>query len=256
MFHEEVLGSKQRAELETNVDLPEERRMHLNKLPWKKVGKRSRVYKGRVAGSEWTGRQAGDRLRWALQISFWGMNKGSGASWKKGVSVERMCNGKKNLSSTFYVGINSALPFIGVSYLLTKNTSLWSPNIWKLFPTPPSSSQILAGCPRIQLNSDTIYQEICIRYHRLLSHCGAGEDSWESLGQQGYQTNLKGNQSWIFIGGTDAEAEVPILWPCDAKSRSTRKDPDAGKDWRQEEKGTTEGEMVGWHHWLNGHEFE
>lgn len=52
MFHEEVLGSKQRAELETNVDLPEERRMHLNKLPWKKVGKRSRVYKGRVAGSE------------------------------------------------------------------------------------------------------------------------------------------------------------------------------------------------------------
>jgi len=68
--------------------------------------------------------------------------------------------------------------------------------------------------------------------------------------------NPKGNQSWIFIGRTDAEAEVPILWPPDAKSWLLRKDPDAGKDGRQEEKGMTEDEMVGWHHWLNGHEFE
>ena len=60
----------------------------------------------------------------------------------------------------------------------------------------------------------------------------------------------KGNQSWIFIGRTDAEAEAPILWPPDAKNWLTGKDPDAGKDWRQEEKGTTEDEMVGWHHWL------
>ena len=66
----------------------------------------------------------------------------------------------------------------------------------------------------------------------------------------------KGNQSWIFIGRTDAEVETPILWPPDAKNWLTRKDPDAGKDWRREEKGTTEDEMVGWHHWLNGHEFE
>ena len=66
----------------------------------------------------------------------------------------------------------------------------------------------------------------------------------------------KGNQSWIFIGRTDAEAEVPILWPPDVKSRPIRKDPDAGKDWRQEEKGTTEDEMAGWHHWFDGHEFE
>ena len=58
----------------------------------------------------------------------------------------------------------------------------------------------------------------------------------------------KGNQSWIFIGRTDAEAEAPILWPPDAKSWLIRKDPDAGKDWRQEEKGTTEDEMVGWYH--------
>ena len=66
----------------------------------------------------------------------------------------------------------------------------------------------------------------------------------------------KGNQSWIFTGRTDAEAETPILWPPDAKNWLTGKDPDVGKDWRQEEKGTTEDEMVGWHHRLNEHEFE
>ena len=65
----------------------------------------------------------------------------------------------------------------------------------------------------------------------------------------------KGDQSWVFIGRTDAEAEMPILWPLDAKSWLIWKDPDAGKDWRQEEKGTTEDEMVGWHHQLNGHGF-
>ena len=68
--------------------------------------------------------------------------------------------------------------------------------------------------------------------------------------------NPKGNKSWIFIRRTDAEIEVPILWPLDGKNWLIRKDPDAGNDWRQEEKGTTEDEMVGWHNWLNGHEFE
>ena len=66
----------------------------------------------------------------------------------------------------------------------------------------------------------------------------------------------KGNQSWIFIGRTDAEAETPILWPPDVKSWLIWKDPDAGKDWGQEEQGTTEDEMVGWHHRFNGHESE
>ena len=66
----------------------------------------------------------------------------------------------------------------------------------------------------------------------------------------------KGNPSWIFIGRTDAEAEAPILWPPDVKNWLIRKDPDAGKDWRQEEKGTMEDMMVRWHHQLNGHEFE
>ena len=68
--------------------------------------------------------------------------------------------------------------------------------------------------------------------------------------------NPKGNQFWIFIGRTDAEAEAPVLWPPDANNWLTGKDPDVGKDWRQEEKGTTEDEMVGWHHQLNEHEFE
>ena len=66
--------------------------------------------------------------------------------------------------------------------------------------------------------------------------------------------NPKGNQSWIFIGSTDADAL--ILWPPDAKNWLIRKDPDAGKDWKQEEKGTTEHEMVGWRHRIDGHEFE
>ena len=64
----------------------------------------------------------------------------------------------------------------------------------------------------------------------------------------------KGDQSWVFIGRTDAEVETPILWPPDVKNRHIGKDPEAGKDWGQGEKGTTEDEMVGWHHWLNGHD--
>ena len=66
----------------------------------------------------------------------------------------------------------------------------------------------------------------------------------------------KGDQSWIFIGRMDAEAETPILWPPHVKNSLIRKDSDVGKDWRQEEKGTTEDEMVGWHYWLDGYEFE
>ena len=65
----------------------------------------------------------------------------------------------------------------------------------------------------------------------------------------------KGDQSWVFIGRTDAEAETPIFWPPDVKNWVNGKAPDPGKDWRQEEKGTTEDEMVGWDHRLNGHEF-
>ena len=68
--------------------------------------------------------------------------------------------------------------------------------------------------------------------------------------------HLKGNQSWPFIRRSDAEAESPILWPPDVKNGLMWKDPNAGRDWRLEEKGMTEDEMVGWHHWFDGHEFE
>ena len=70
------------------------------------------------------------------------------------------------------------------------------------------------------------------------------------------QVHSKGDQSWEFIGRTDAEAETPILWPPDAKSWLIGKDPDAGRDWGQEEKRMTEDETAGWHHRLNGHELE
>ena len=90
----------------------------------------------------------------------------------------------------------------------------------------------------------------------MLLNCGVGEDSWESLCKDIQPVHPKGNQSWIFFGRTDAEAETPILWPPDAKNWLLKKDPDAGKDWRREVKGTVEDEMVGWHHLLNGHKFE
>ena len=70
------------------------------------------------------------------------------------------------------------------------------------------------------------------------------------------QVNAKGNASWLFMGRADAEAEAPVIGPPDAKSWLTGKDSVTGKDWGQKEDGTTEYEMVGWHHWLNGHEFE
>ena len=88
-------------------------------------------------------------------------------------------------------------------------------------------------------------------------NCGAGEDSIESpLDCKEVQpVHPKGDQSWVFIGRTDAEAETTLLWPPDEKRWLIWKDSDAGKDWGQEEKGMTEDEMVGWHHQLAGHEF-
>ena len=79
----------------------------------------------------------------------------------------------------------------------------------------------------------------------MLSNCGAEEDSWESLDCKEIKLVIpKWNQLWIFIGKTEAEAEAPVLWPPDAKSQFIGKDPDAGKDWKQEEKGMTEDEIV------------
>ena len=91
----------------------------------------------------------------------------------------------------------------------------------------------------------------------MVLNCGVGDESWESLWLQRDQpVHPKGDQSWILIGRTDVEAETPILWPPDVKNWLTEKDPDAGKDWGQEEKGMTEDEMVGRHHRLNEHEPE
>ena len=92
----------------------------------------------------------------------------------------------------------------------------------------------------------------------MFSNCGAGEDSWESLlnSKEIKPVNPKGDQSWIFIGRTDGEAETPILWPPDMKNWLIGKDPDVGKDWRQEGKRATEDEMVGCYHWFSGHKFE
>ena len=91
----------------------------------------------------------------------------------------------------------------------------------------------------------------------MLLNCGVGEDYWESFDCKEIKpVNGKVNQSWIFIGRTDAEAEASILWSPDMKTQLTGKDSDAEKHWEQEEKRAREDKMVGWHHWLNGHGFE
>ena len=91
----------------------------------------------------------------------------------------------------------------------------------------------------------------------MLSNCGAGKDSWKSLRSKGIKSvNRERNQPWIFIAKTDADAEAPIFWPSAMKRQLTGKDLDAWKDWGQEEKGVTVYEIVGWHHWLIGHEFK
>ena len=88
-------------------------------------------------------------------------------------------------------------------------------------------------------------------------NCGVGEDSWESADYKEVQpVHSEGDQPWDFFGKNDAEAETPVLWPPLAKSWLIRKDFDPGRDWGQEEKGTTKHEMAGWHHWLKGHESE
>ena len=91
----------------------------------------------------------------------------------------------------------------------------------------------------------------------MLLNCGVGEDSWESHDCKEIQpVHPKGDQSWVFFGRNDAKAETPVLWLSHVMNWLTGKDSDAGRDWGQEEKGTIEDEMAGWHHWLNECEFE
>ena len=91
----------------------------------------------------------------------------------------------------------------------------------------------------------------------MLLNCGVEKTLESPLDRKEFQpVHPNGDQSWVFIGRTDAESEAPIFWPPDAKSQLIRNDPDAGKDLRQQEKGTTEDKMIGWHHCLDGHESE
>ena len=90
----------------------------------------------------------------------------------------------------------------------------------------------------------------------MLLNCGVGEDSWESLGLQGDPTSPFWRSALGFLWKNDANAEAPVLWPPHAKSGLVGKDSDAGRNWGQEEKGTTEDEMAGWNHWLDGRESE
>ena len=113
---------------------------------------------------------------------------------------------------------------------------------------------IPASCTISQTSIRSSSDTLSVAKELVLLNCGIGEDSWVPWTAR-TPVHPKGNQSWMFIGRTDAEAETPILWPPDAKNQLIGKDPDAGKDWRQEGKGTTEDEMAGWHHRLNGHEF-
>ena len=136
--------------------------------------------------------------------------------------------------------------------------------------TPPSLSlspfrysNDLAGGQRHRMKdtwlSVSLTRNSCINCELMLLNCGVAKDSWVPwTARRSNQSVLKeiSPEYSLMIFMTDAEADAPILWPPDAKTRLIRKDPDAEKDWRQEEKGTTEDEMVGWHHWLNGHEFE
>ena len=135
----------------------------------------------------------------------------------------------------------AALLYITVQQ--TNSKSMWLRNSTKKIAGPEVRKQQLKEAKIVQfLKLQLIYVIVFQVYSKMI--------------QLYKPVNLKGNNSWIFIGRTDAEAEAPILWLPDAKSQHIAKDPDAGKDHRQEGKGATEDEMIGWQHWLNGHDFE
>ena len=145
-----------------------------------------------------------------------------------------------------------------LAYRFLRRKVRWSgiPNSWRIFHSllwPTRQSHGFSSCHVWMWELDD--KEIWVLKNWCFLNCGYGEDSWESFEHKEIKpVNPKGNQPWIFIGSTDAEAETPILWLSDVKSWLIWKDPDAGKDWRQDKKGTAEDEMVGCHHWLDAHE--
>ena len=126
----------------------------------------------------------------------------------------------------------------------------------KTRPTDGDFSIREKQCKRIQVGNTWMQRRLSTEELMLLNY-SAGEDFESPLETKEIEpVNPKGNQPWTFTGRTDTEAEAPILWPPDVKSWLTGKDPDAGKDGRQEERGMTKDEMVEWHHWLDGQEFQ
>ena len=116
---------------------------------------------------------------------------------------------------------------------------------------------------RIRFREASVRKKCCLKPEASVRWARENEEAGSVAGRrkacvkaQIKPVHPKGNQPWVFIRRTDAEAEAPILWPSDAKSWLIGKDLDAGKDWGQEEKQVTENDMAGWHHWLKGHEFE
>ena len=145
------------------------------------------------------------------------------------------------------------------------------PPSWALLPPPsPSHPSGLSQCtgPECSVSCSEPGLAICFTCGNIHEESWAPKNwcFWTVVLEKTLESPLdckeiqpvhpKGDQSWVFIGRTNVEAETPILWPPHAKSWLIGKDPDAGRDWGQEEKGTTEDEIAGWHHQLNGHEFE
>ena len=164
--------------------------------------------------------------------------------------------------SLVYPSYNSATWFHSFRSLRTSRLFLWvkmhlnfKHKMSRFFTTSEVSTETLKWGLILQFSKDKHEKKSIIQTLMFLN-CGAGEDSSESLGLEEDPTSLSLRKSVLNIGRTEAEAETPILWPPDVKDWLTRKDPDGGKDWRREEKGTTEDEMAGWHHRLNRHEFE
>ena len=159
------------------------------------------------------------------------------------------------LSGSLYISANGAIPFLFLSDIpwhvcTTSSLSIqtWlsthAPQLLPLVHTPDFSNHYCDWSVIINMEARSWVRK------KMETH-------WRPLDSKEIQpVHPEGDQSWVFTGRTDAEAKAPILWPPRVKSWLIGKDPDAGRDWGQEEKGPTEGEMAGWHHWLDGHESE
>ena len=171
-----------------------------------------------------------------------GESQGRGAWWAAIYGVAQSRTQVRRLSSSrFVIAFFPRSKCLLISWLQSPSTVIWEPKRIK--------------SATVSIFSPSVFHDVSWR--TVFSNCGVGEDSWESLDWKEIKPgNPKGDQSWIFIGRTNAEAEALILWPLDVKNWFIGKDPDAGEDWKEEEKEMTEDEMVGWHHRHYRHESE